>query len=164
MGERPRGGCVERRARSDAWFDGLVRDVEPGLRHALVAVYGQEQGRDATAEALAYAWEHRERVESMANPAGYLYRVGRSRGRTRRLTPRFMPVEPGRLPDVEPGLPGALDGLSERQRLVVVLVHGYEYDRQEVASILDISVSAIDTHLARGLTKLRNNLGVETHV
>jgi len=50
---------VERRARSDAWFDGLVRDVEPGLRHALVAVYGQEQGRDATAEALAYAWEHR---------------------------------------------------------------------------------------------------------
>jgi hypothetical protein len=33
-------------------------------------VYGQEQGRDATAEALAYAWEHRERVKSMANPAG----------------------------------------------------------------------------------------------
>ncbi len=155
---------MERRARSDAWFDGLVRDVEPGLRHALVAVYGQEQGRDATAEALAYAWEHRERVKSMANPAGYLYRVGRSRGRTRRLTPRFMPVEPGRLPDVEPGLPGALDGLSERQRLVVVLVHGYGYDRREVASILDISVSAIDTHLTRGLTKLRDKLGVETHV
>ncbi len=155
---------MERRARSDAWFDGLVRDVEPSLRHALVAVYGQEQGRDATAEALAYAWEHRERVKSMANPAGYLYRVGRSRGRTRRLTPRFMPVEPGRLPDVEPGLPGALDRLSERQRLVVVLVHGYGYDRREVASILDISVSAIDTHLARGLTKLRNKLGVETHV
>ena len=76
---------MERRARSDAWFNGLVRDVEPGLRHALVAVYGQEQGRDATAEALAYAWEHRERVKSMANPAGYLYRVGRSRGRTRHL-------------------------------------------------------------------------------
>ncbi len=75
-----------------------------------------------------------------------------------------MPVEPGRLPDVEPGLPGALDGLSERQRLVVVLVHGYGYDSREVASILDISVSAIDTHLARGLTKLRDKLGVETHV
>ena len=35
MGERPRGGaggCVEGQARSDAWFDGLVRGVEPGLR------------------------------------------------------------------------------------------------------------------------------------
>lgn len=38
-------------------FTVFVKEVEPRLRHALVAVYGQEQGRDATAEALAYAWE-----------------------------------------------------------------------------------------------------------
>jgi DNA-directed RNA polymerase specialized sigma24 family protein len=152
---RDQAGC-------DAWFDALVREVEPRLRHALVAVYGQERGRDATAEALAYAWEHREKVMWMANPAGYLYRVGRSRGRNRRLTPRFVPIEPARLPDIEPGLPGALDCLSERQRLTVVLVHAYSYDRQEVASILDISVSAVDTHLARGLVKLREKLGVQT--
>ena len=153
---RGQAGC-------EAWFDSLVREVEPRLRHALVAVYGQERGRDATAEALAYAWEHREQVMWMANPAGYLYRVGRSRGRIRRLTPRFLPIEPTRLPDIEPGLPGALDCLSERQRLTVVLVHAYGYDRQEVASILDISVSAVDTHLARGLVKLREILGVQTH-
>lgn len=154
---------MQHQARSDTWFDGLVQDVEPRLRHALVAVYGQEQGRDATAEALAYAWEHRDQIKSMANPAAYLYRVGRSRGRNRRLTPRFLPIEPAHLPDLEPGLPGALAGLSERQRLTVVLVHGYGYDRREVASILDISVSAVDTHLARGLVKLRETLGVETH-
>lgn len=72
IGERRRGGNVQHPARSDTWFDGLVHDVEPRLRHALVAVYGQEQGRDATVEALAYAWEHREEIKSMANPAGYL--------------------------------------------------------------------------------------------
>ncbi len=148
-------------AASDTWFDRLVHEDEPRLRHALIAVYGQEQGRDATAEALAYAWEHRQRIQSMANPAGYLYRVGRSRGRSRRLTPRFVPVQPERLPDVEPGLPGALKRLSERQRLAVVLVHAYAYERREVADILDISVSAVDTHLARGIAKLRKKLGVQ---
>lgn len=152
---------MQHRSASDTWFDELVAEVEPRLRHALVAVYGQEQGRDATAEALAYAWEHRERVVSMDNAAGYLYRVGRSRGRTRRLTPRFVAVEPSRLPDVEPELPKALSRLSERQRLAVVLVYAYAYERQEVADILDISLSAVDTHLARGLAKLRNKLGVE---
>ena len=150
--------------RGDTWFEGLVHDLEPRLRHALVALYGQEQGRDATAEALAYAWEHRERIRPMSNAAGYLYRVGRSRGRNRRLTPRFEPIQPDKWPDLEPGLPAALQALSERQRLTVVLVHGYDYDRQEVASLLDISVSTVDTHLARGLDKLRKKLGIDAHV
>ncbi len=39
-------------------FEAFVRDAEPRLRRALVAAYGPEQGRDAAAEALAYAWEH----------------------------------------------------------------------------------------------------------
>jgi hypothetical protein len=39
-------------------FEAFVADAEPRLRHALVAAYGFEEGRDAAAEALAYAWEH----------------------------------------------------------------------------------------------------------
>jgi len=34
-----------------------------------------------TAEALAYAWENWDRLSSMKNPVGYLYRVGQSRAR-----------------------------------------------------------------------------------
>jgi len=41
-----------------AEFEGFVRESEPRLRRALVAAYGFEEGRDATAEALAYGWEH----------------------------------------------------------------------------------------------------------
>lgn len=144
-------------------FTIFVKEVEARLRHALVAVFGQEQGREATAEALAYAWEHWDRVGDMDNPAGYLYRVGRSRGQKRRSRPVFDPVPPDHLPEVEPGLPAALMGLSEKQRVAVVMVHAYDWPRQEAAELLGVSVSTLDTHLQRGLNKLRNGLGVTSH-
>ena len=144
-------------------FTIFVKEVEARLRHALVAVFGQEQGREATAEALAYGWEHWDRVGEMDNPAGYLYRVGRSRGRRRRLRPVFDPVPTDHLPEVEPGLPAALSGLSEKQRVAVVMVHAYDWPRHEAAELLGVSVSTLDTHMQRGLAKLREGLGVESH-
>ena len=136
--------------------------VESRLRIALTAALGPEDGRDAAAAALAYAWEEWDRVSQMANPAGYLYRVGRSSQRKRR-EPAWLPVPSDALPRVEPGLPSAIGGLSERQRLAVVLVHAYGWERGEVAELAGVSVSAIDTHLARGLARLRRSLGVGSH-
>lgn len=43
---------------------------EPRLRRALCAAYGMELGREATAEALAYAREHWRRLRVTDNPAG----------------------------------------------------------------------------------------------
>jgi hypothetical protein len=60
-------------------FTAFFREAEPRLRRALIAAVGAERGREATSDALAYAWEHWERIEDMENPAGYVYRVGRSR-------------------------------------------------------------------------------------
>lgn len=145
------------------WFTELITQIEPRLRLALCAVFGQEHGRDATSEALMYAWQHRDRIREMTNPAGYLYRVGRSKGRRRRLRPKLLPAPPHRIPEVEPRLPGALAQLSENQRLAVVLVHAYEFSRREVAEMIGLSVSTLDTHLSRGLGRLRTSLGVETH-
>jgi RNA polymerase sigma-70 factor (ECF subfamily) len=141
----------------------MVEEVERPLRLALVAVYGQEHGRDATAEALLYAWQNRSRIRDMENPAGYLYRVGRSKGRRRRLRPPMLPLATDRLPEVEPGLPAALAGLSEKQRIAVVLVHAYGYERREVAEMVSITTSTLDTHLTRGLERLREALGVGTN-
>jgi RNA polymerase sigma-70 factor (ECF subfamily) len=112
---------------------------------------------------LAYAWERWDRIGVMDNPAGYLYRVGRSRGTPRRPKPVFGPVPSDHLPEVEPGLPAALLGLSEKQRVAVVMVHAYDWPRRETAEMLGISVSTLDTHLQRGLAKLRNGLGVQSH-
>ncbi len=153
-------------------FEGFVADAEPRLRYALVAAVGRERGREATAEALAYGWEHWTEVKAMTNPVGYLYRVGRSRVRVRRRRINFSPMPmydvpvagPARIPDVEPGLARALGSLSERQRIAVCLVHGMEWTRQEVAELLGISVNSVGSHLDRGLRKLRNQLGVDAHV
>jgi DNA-directed RNA polymerase specialized sigma24 family protein len=142
-------------------FTRFAGDVEPRLRRALVAALGQERGLEATAEALAWAWEHRDRAVGLEHPVGYLFKVGRSRTRYRRIRrPVFDPVPNGELPHVEPGLPGALERLSERQRVAVVLVHAFGWARGEVAEMLGTSVSTLDSHLARGLSKLRNELGV----
>ena len=62
-------------------FEEFVGRFEPRLRVALVAVFGPEVGRDAVAEALAYGWEHWDRIAGMENPGGYLYRVGYDRAR-----------------------------------------------------------------------------------
>ena len=143
----------------DGEFSEFVAATEPRLRRALTALCGPEEARDAMAEGLTYAWQHWERVRAMKNPAGYVYRVARSRSRARKTRPPW-PEVPSSLPEVEPGLPAALAVLPERQRVAVVLVHGWDWTPAEVAELLGISVSTVRNHVARGLERLRNLLGV----
>jgi len=57
-----------------------VRDrTRVSTARAFVAAYGGERGREATAESLAFAWEHWDRISRMDNAPGYLFRVGQSR-------------------------------------------------------------------------------------
>lgn len=65
------------------WFEEWVVDVRPRLARAFSAAYGLERGQEALAEAMAWAWEHADDLATMQNPAGYLYRVGQSRTRSR---------------------------------------------------------------------------------
>jgi len=97
-------------------FTEFFADVQPRLNRALVAALGTQDGLEATQEALAWGWEHWDELGAMNNPAGYLYRVGRSRARRlRRRPPVLPPIGTGRdLPWVEPGLPTALARLSEK--------------------------------------------------
>ncbi len=66
---------------AESAFSDFVLATEPGLQRALVAGYGPDAGREATVDALVYAWRHWPRVRELDNPGGYLYRVGRSRAR-----------------------------------------------------------------------------------
>ena len=143
-------------------FARFFAEVEPSLRRALVARYGSDRGREATAEALAYAWEHWPRVQAMERPIGYLYRVGQSRTRRWRLSRRdgFPPPDAVEMPWVEPGLPRALNALSERQRVAVVLVCGFGWQLREVADLLGVRTTTVQNHVERGLAKLRLDLEV----
>ena len=141
-------------------FVAFFAEMQPKLQRALVAMYGADRGREATAEALAWAWEHWSDVQRMANPAGYLFRVGQSRTRPkRRPFVRAEAAEP--LYWFEPDLGPALDRLSARQRAVVVLVHGFEWSLQEVAEFIGCRKSTVQRHLERGMGKLRRVLEVE---
>lgn len=143
-------------------FEAFVRDTEPRLRRALVAAYGPEQGRDVAAEALAYAWEHWDRVRHMANAPGYLFRVGQTRGRRLKRQPVLHETPGWADHQVEPGLPTAMAALSQRQRLAVVLVHGYGYTLREVTELTGIRRTSVQNHAERGLARLRAALGVTT--
>lgn len=134
------------------------------LQQVLVARFGWHTGMDAWQDAVVYGWEHRERLAEMGNPLGYLYRVAQTSVRRQsRWQQRIdLPVPPaGRLPEVEPGLVRALAGLSERQRLAVLLVHAHDWTHEEAAEVLDVSVSTLRNHLRRGLDHLRRKLGAD---
>lgn len=150
-------------AKADS-FTEFFLDVEPRLRRALTAMLGSEVGREATSEALVYGWEHWDRLKTMYNPAGYLYRVGRRRGRRMQLRRR---PETGSMdavgePWFEPGLPEALARLPERQRLVVSLLHGHGWTMTEVADLLEIGKSTVQSYEQRAMSKLRRMLGVDS--
>jgi DNA-directed RNA polymerase specialized sigma24 family protein len=142
-------------------FDAFVRETEPRLRRALVARYGADRGREATAEALGWAWAHWRRVEAMANPVGYLYRVGQSRTRRRRSGYSESQASPS-VPWIEPGLDGALRELSEQQRVAVVLVHGFGWTASEVGELLGVKATTVQTHVERALARLRVSLEATT--
>ncbi len=143
-----------------AEFAGFVGEVEPRLRRALIARWGGDLGRDAAADALIYAWRHWDKVKGMDNPAGYLYRVGVNSVTPQARIPVVVGLPNSEEPWVEPALEPSLKALSDNQRTAVILHHGFAWTYEEIAKMLDASVSTVRTHIDRGMAKLRVALEV----
>jgi len=142
---------------NDAAFRVFVAQAEPRLRRALVAAYGYERGREATAEALAYAWQNWNRLSEVDNLTGYLYRVGQSRTR-RSKTPVLFDRPSLEEPLFEPRLISALAALPQRQRVAVFLAHGAGWTHAEVAELMGVKAPTVQKHIERGLAHLRRLL------
>ena len=145
-------------------FTEFFESAEPRLRRALSSEYGADVGSEASADALAWGWQNWGRIKSIANPVGYLYRVGQTSAR-RQMSRRRVPFHAGEperavLPDVDPAVGATLASMPQRQRVAVTLVHGYGYRHREVAELLECSPSTVANHVRRGMTKLRDALGV----
>jgi len=146
-------------------YTAFARDVEPKLRYALDAACGPDRGLDATEDALVYAWEHWEKIQTASNAAGLLYRIGRRRAsRMRRPLPLFGETPVDSTDPPEPGLAPALGHLSRQQRTAVVLIDGFGYTHQEVADLIGVGRSTVQKHHERGLEKLRREMGVNVDV
>lgn len=147
---------------ADVDFEVFAAAVRPRLLRAFAGCRGFDEAADATAEALAYGWEHWSELQTMANPAGYLFRVGQSKTRQRRRAVQLPPpVELG-IPEVEPRLVPALLELPETQRTAVWLVNACQWSYAEVAEAMDTSVSMVGNHVRRGLDRLRTALEVSS--
>lgn len=142
-------------------FTVFARRLEPRLRYALAGCLDADQARDATQEALAYAWKHWDKVRRLDNPGGYLYTVAKRWGWSQRR--RSLPLQDAEVndpPPTEPGLGHALHRLSSMQRQAVYLVEGLGMTQQEVAELLGVGRTTVQTHLERALSHLREELGV----
>ena len=141
-------------------FARFVGEHELRLRRAFVAAYGTEHGRDATAEASrghGSAGIVRRRCE---NPAGYLWRVGRSRITGHAGANRGVPEPAADDVLVEPALLRASRTHGAR-RAAVLLVHGYGWQLKEVAELMDVRVTTVQNHVERAMAKFRAALTVE---
>lgn len=151
---------------SEAELLGLldVQDLEKRLSTAFLARYGADVGREVTSETLAWAWEHRDRLVDMENPAGYLFRVGQSKSRRLLRWSRESVRYPSEFSDdqqpwVEPGLADALALLDEEQRTTIVLVHCFQWTYREVAELMDLELHGVRNRVHRGMARLRTELG-----
>jgi DNA-directed RNA polymerase specialized sigma24 family protein len=150
--------------RDEPWnFERFFAETEPPLRRALIARFGPQRGREATAEALAFAWERPAVVRELRNPVAYLFAVGRSRTRPTGFAALIDRSERDWLAaesSFEPGLAKAVSGLSSRQRTAVILVVGYRWTFAEVAELMHVRRATVQRHVERGLRHLRGALGV----
>lgn len=144
---------------SDDDFEEFVIDAQRRLRRALVGVVGLQHLDDAVGEAMAYLAEHRERLAGMENPVGYLFRVAQTRVHPAKR-PQLPAVPPASIPDVEPALVPALMALPITQRTAVWLAHGCSWPHSDIAEVLGSTPSTVATHISRGLSRLRTDLGV----
>jgi DNA-directed RNA polymerase specialized sigma24 family protein len=138
-------------------FQEFVSDRGPSIRRALLGRYGLEVGVEAYSDAIEYAWAHWDRVAAMANPAGYLFRVGQSRSRRHRTwhAPLELPPEPQLEGPGDPALHEALWKLPPTQRTAVFLVHGCQYSYRDAAALMAVSEPALRNYVHRGTTRLR---------
>jgi RNA polymerase sigma factor (sigma-70 family) len=130
---------------------------------AFVRQDGERLRRVMADAALAWAWEHWDRVSEMANPTGYLYRVGQTHAKRalRNGRPITFPrevesAEGASRTDLD--LAEALRRLPERQRMAVVLVHAYGWTAVEVGDLTGSPATTVRSHLRRGLRQLRKSL------
>ena len=146
-------------------FAEFFADEHRGLFRLLCFVTGNRaDAADLMQEAFLKLWERWDRVERMADPRAYLFRVALngSRMRTRaavraarRLVPIALSYDPFDEVDLREDIRQILLGLSPRRRAALVLLDLYGYDSQEAARIMGIRPSTVRALATQGRAVLR---------
>jgi RNA polymerase sigma-70 factor (ECF subfamily) len=153
-------------------FEDLVDAEHPGLYGALCLITrDRTEAEDVMQEAFLKVWERWDRVQDMEDQAGYLYRTALNlyRKRIRRASVairRAIGLAPRRdeLAEVETRdvVFRALEALTPRQRVSIVLVDLLDYSSEEAAQVMGIKAATVRVLASQGRAALKRNLG-ETH-
>jgi RNA polymerase sigma-70 factor (ECF subfamily) len=151
----------------DKTFDKAFPELfDSGYRAAFRLLGSREDAAECAQEACARAFSSWRKLSRAGDVRPWVVRVsGRlaiDRWRRARRAPlRVMPADlNASIPD-RVDLHRALDGLSDRQREVVILRYLADLPEVTVAEALGCSVSTVKTHAARGLAALRTVLEIE---
>ena len=146
-------------------FAAFFADEHRGLFRLLCFVTGNRaDAADLMQDAFLKLWERWDRIEGMADPRAYLFRVALngSRMRTRaalraarRLVPIASSYDPFDEVDLREDVRQILLGLTPRQRVALVLLDLYGYDSQEAARIMGIRPSTVRALATQGRAVFR---------
>lgn len=161
---------LQRRQRAqalDASFEAAFDDLfERARRLAERILSDRAAAEDVAAEALARAYSRWDSLATEPWRDGWVLRVATNLAIdvTRKRQPR---LEPPTLQPVDDAaalrvaLVAALRTLPDRQREAIVLRYLAGMSESEVAAALKVAPGTVKTHLHRGVSSLRDSLGVD---
>jgi RNA polymerase sigma-70 factor (ECF subfamily) len=167
--------CRNDRARNRFFTELVESHGDAAFRTAYRLLGERELAHDAVQDALARALDRLPEVQSQDDAAAWLFRVlvngCMSKLRRRAVISRAMAIlgrgEPPRRTSPSDEIDFAhrvapeLSRLPLKQRIALVLRYGDERSVSEIAHAMGISPETVKTHLKRGLTTLRGQLGVQ---
>lgn len=155
-------GRVADRARFDSFFE----DEYERLFRAMYFVTGSRQdSEDILQDAFLKLWERWDRIDRIADPTAYLFRVALNGFRMTRRRAAMAMRKVTRLHESEPDafsqaemradVRRLLLGLTPRQRAALLLVDLYGYPSEQAARILRIRPSTVRALATQGRKALR---------
>jgi RNA polymerase sigma-70 factor, ECF subfamily len=150
-------------------FEDLVDAEKAGLFGALCLITRDRyEAEDLMQEAFLKVWERWDRVGSMDDPTGYLYRTALNlyRKRVRRMSlamKRAMRLAPrgDELVEVESRdeVIRALAALTPRQRQSIVLVDLLDYSSEAAGRLMGVKAATVRVLVSQGRAALKRNVG-----
>lgn len=150
-------------------FATFFSDEHRGLLKFLYFVTGNRaDAADLMQDAFLKVWERWDRIEGVADPRGYLFRVAINGSRmrvraalraTRRLVPVASSYDPFDEVNLREDVKQMLLELTPRQRAALVLLDLYGYDSKEAARIMGIRPSTTRALATQGRAVLRTTGG-----
>lgn len=137
------------------------------VRACLLLTGSTAEGEDLAQEAMARTFERWDRVSTMEDPEGYLYRTALNLHRNavkrlsmaarRRVSPH--PIDEAEMTERRIDLLRAIRSLPRTQREALVLVGWLGYTAEEAGPILGIHAASVRGRLHRARERLRETYG-----